>query len=221
MCGRHVTEMSQILWTNPSELLWPNQYRVSGPPPESSPAFSPAWKLDFFHGRLRDLQCHKHDICHPPWDWGVGWYSITQLDFTGKLRSQRAQVQEGRYWGLAYMLWFTGSHLRVCACSVTQMCPTLCDPLDCSPSRLLCPWDFPGKHTGEGLPFLSPGDLPDPAIEPPSLTLADRSFTTELLGKPIFGTSYIWFPNTRFSSKTPKSCHSRVKGGVKLQKCIS
>ena len=35
-----------------------------------------------------------------------------------------------------------------CLCSnvvmlVAQSCPTLCDPMDCSPIRLLCPWDFP------------------------------------------------------------------------------
>ena len=28
--------------------------------------------------------------------------------------------------------------------------PTLCDPMDCSPTRLLCPWDSPGKNTGVG-----------------------------------------------------------------------
>ena len=33
------------------------------------------------------------------------------------------------------------------------------------PARLLCPWDFPGKNTGVGCPFLQ-GDLPDPGIEP-------------------------------------------------------
>ena len=30
---------------------------------------------------------------------------------------------------------------------VAQLCPTLCDPMDCSP-RLLCPWNSPGKNTG-------------------------------------------------------------------------
>ena len=34
------------------------------------------------------------------------------------------------------------------------------------PTRLLCPWDFPGKNTGVGLSFPSPRDLPDPEIEP-------------------------------------------------------
>ena len=33
---------------------------------------------------------------------------------------------------------------------VTQSCPTLCDPMDCSPIWLLRPWDFPGKSTGVG-----------------------------------------------------------------------
>ena len=38
---------------------------------------------------------------------------------------------------------------------VTQSCPTLCDPMDCSPARLLCPWDPPGKKTAVGsLSFL-------------------------------------------------------------------
>ena len=37
------------------------------------------------------------------------------------------------------------------------LCLTLCDPLDCSPPRLLCPWDFPGKNTGVGCHALLQG----------------------------------------------------------------
>ena len=34
---------------------------------------------------------------------------------------------------------------------VSQLCLTLCDPIDCSPpARLLCLWNFPGKNTGVG-----------------------------------------------------------------------
>ena len=36
----------------------------------------------------------------------------------------------------------------------------------------------------EGLPFPSPGNLPDLGIEPTSLALAGRFFVTELPGKP-------------------------------------
>ena len=39
------------------------------------------------------------------------------------------------------------------ACSVAQSCLTLRDPVQ-EPSRLLCPWDFPGKNTGVGCCFL-------------------------------------------------------------------
>ena len=35
-----------------------------------------------------------------------------------------------------------------------QSCPTLCNPRDSSPNRLLCPWDSPGKNTGVGCHFL-------------------------------------------------------------------
>ena len=40
---------------------------------------------------------------------------------------------------------------------VTQLCPTLCDPMDCSPPKLLGPWGFPGKSTGVGCHALLQG----------------------------------------------------------------
>ena len=33
---------------------------------------------------------------------------------------------------------------------VAQLCPTLRDPHGLQPTRLLCPWNFPGKSTGVG-----------------------------------------------------------------------
>ena len=47
---------------------------------------------------------------------------------------------------------------------VTQSCPTLCDPMD--PSRLLCPWDSPGKNTGVGCHFLLQGIFPTQGLNP-------------------------------------------------------
>ena len=49
-------------------------------------------------------------------------------------------------------------------------------------TRLLCLWDFSRQEYWGGLPFSSPGDLPNPGIEPPSPespALAGRLFTTE------------------------------------------
>ena len=65
------------------------------------------------------------------------------------------------------MLRETACSPGVRAYSVAQLCPTLCDPLDCSPpgsSGL----GFPRQEYWSGWPFPAPGDLPDPGIEPTS-----------------------------------------------------
>ena len=45
---------------------------------------------------------------------------------------------------------------------------------------------FSRKEDWSGLPFLSPGDLPDPGIEPQSPTFQADALTSELPGKPTF-----------------------------------
>ena len=66
---------------------------------------------------------------------------------------------------------------------VTQSCPTLCDPMDCSLPGSSC-MGFSRQEYWSGLPFLSPGDLPDPGIEPRSLALQADALTSEPPGKP-------------------------------------
>ena len=65
---------------------------------------------------------------------------------------------------------------------VTQSCPTLCDPMDCTceapPSM-----GFSMQEYRSGLRFPTPGDLPDPGIEPRSPELQADS----LLSKPQKG----------------------------------
>ena len=53
---------------------------------------------------------------------------------------------------------------------VAQLCLALCNPTDCSPQAPLCT-EFSRKEYWSGLPFSSPGDLPNPGIEPRSLAL--------------------------------------------------
>ena len=48
------------------------------------------------------------------------------------------------------------------------------------------PMGFPRQEYWTELPFLSPGDLPDPGIKPRSPALADGFFTTDPPGKPKF-----------------------------------
>ena len=50
---------------------------------------------------------------------------------------------------------------------------------------------FPSQEYWSGLPFHSPGDLPDPGIEPTSPALAGGYFTSEPPGKP-YGVNKKW-----------------------------
>ena len=54
----------------------------------------------------------------------------------------------------------------VCAKSL-QLCPSLCNPVDCNPPGLLS-MGFSRQEYWSGLPFPSQGDLPDPGIKPTS-----------------------------------------------------
>ena len=71
------------------------------------------------------------------------------------------------------------------ACSVTQLGPTLCNTMGCSPPGSSLSVRFPRQENWSGLPFPSLGDLLDPAIEPESPALAGGFFTFEPSGKPL------------------------------------
>ena len=60
---------------------------------------------------------------------------------------------------------------------VTQSCPTLCDPMDCSPPGSSAK-EFSRQRYWSGLSFPSPGDLPDPGMESVSPALAGGFFTS-------------------------------------------
>ena len=51
--------------------------------------------------------------------------------------------------------------------------------------------EFPRQEYWSGLPFPSPGDLPNPGIEPESPALAGGFFPIEPPGKPIFSCKFI------------------------------
>ena len=73
---------------------------------------------------------------------------------------------------------------------VAQSCPALCDPWTVAhqapPSM-----GFSRQECWSGLPFPSPGDLPDPGIKPSSLILQADALTSAPPGKPFVS---LWFP---------------------------
>ena len=61
-------------------------------------------------------------------------------------------------WTQAYKCLLNILILIMCA-DLLQLCRTLCDPMDCSPSGS-CPWDSPGKYIGVDCHALFQGLFP-------------------------------------------------------------
>ena len=64
----------------------------------------------------------------------------------------------------------------------SESCSVVSDSL--GPHGLYSPWNSAGHNTGVGKSFPSPGDLPNPGIEPRSSTLQADSSSAEPQGKP-------------------------------------
>ena len=56
------------------------------------------------------------------------------------------------------------SNIKCVHAKSLQSCPTLCNPMD--PTRLLYPWDSPGKNTGTGCHALHQGIFPTQGSNP-------------------------------------------------------
>ena len=54
---------------------------------------------------------------------------------------------------------------------VTQLCPTVCDPMDCNLLGSFCPRNVSRQEHWSGQPFPSQRDLADPGIKPRSPAL--------------------------------------------------
>ena len=67
-----------------------------------------------------------------------------------------------------------------CRCQVASVVSDSVRPHRRQPTRLLCPWDFFRLEYWSGLPFPSPGDLPDAGIEHRSPALQADFLPTEI-----------------------------------------
>ena len=100
--------------------------------------------------KLCVINIQKHEICCL---WGRGMEGGT-LRFSFFITNNTLSLLIVNAEGVA-----PKSLTRIMRC--TQSCPTLCDPVDCSPpARLLCPWNSPDKNTGVGCHLLLPGVFP-------------------------------------------------------------
>ena len=87
---------------------------------------------------------------------------------------------------------------------VTQSRPTLCDPMGCSPPGSSVHGVLPARIL-KWIAISSPGDLPDPGIEPGSPALQADSLPSEPPGKPV--------QETWVQSPVPENprCHGAAK----------
>ena len=117
----------------------------------------------------------------------LGWTGLISLQSKGLSRDfSNTTVQRHQFFSAQSSLC-SNSHIHndywknhESESEVAQSCPTLCDPVDCSlPGSM----GFSRQEYWSGLPFPSPGDLPDPGIEPRFPSLQADTLTSELPGK--------------------------------------
>ena len=90
-------------------------------------------------------------------------------------------------------------------CVCAQLCPVLCDPMDCTPPGSSVHGIFPGKNTGAGCHFLPQGISPPGDHTQVSCVscIAGRLFTIELHGKMLI------FTDSQISTRTRGWSHIR------------
>ena len=76
--------------------------------------------------------------------------------------------------------WWTLGNLCICVCACSFSCVRFFVTLWTVASQGPLSMGFSRQEYWSGLPFPSPGDLPDPGIKPASSALASGFFTTKL-----------------------------------------
>ena len=97
------------------------------------------------------------------WTWV--WASSRSWWWTG--RPGVLQSMESQGVGHCWVTELNWTELIAAAAKSLQSCPTL-RPHGLQPTRLLCPWDSPGKNTGVGCHFLLQLNWLDPRYSSPS-----------------------------------------------------
>ena len=128
-------------------------------------------------------------LCNPivcPWNFlskntEVGCHSLLQMIFLTQVLNQG--LLHCRLIFFFFFIWTVREAQQIYS-EVAQSCPTLCDPWTIAHQAPLS-MGFSRQEYWSGLPLPSPGDLPDPGIEPRSPTLQADALTSALPGKPL------------------------------------
>ena len=150
------------------------------------------------HGILQQVGCHAllQEIfptqgLHPCLPWQVGSLHSHPMDRGAWEGATSIGLQRVRQdWSNLAHTHCLGSPRKVYVlCLVAQSCPTLCDPMDCSPQSPLSMGILHGQEWvheyWSGLPYPSPWYLPDPGVTPRSPALQADSLLSESPGKSI------------------------------------
>ena len=79
---------------------------------------------------------------------------------------------------------------------VAQSCPALCDPMDCT--RLLCPWNSPGKNIGAGSHSLLQGIFPAQRLNLDLLHCRQILYCLSHEGSPLYYDRYYFKKSVTF-----------------------
>ena len=112
--------------------------------------------------------------------WKIPWTEKhCRLQSKGLQRVGHSWTQAPTLQKNIYHSW---SKIRKVKVLVTQSCLTLCNPMDWSPPGF-SPMEFSRQDYWSQLPYLSPGDLPNPGIKPVSPALQADSLPPVQPGK--------------------------------------
>ena len=135
------------------------------------------------------LQAHSQNNCLKQWFWNSTNLLFISMFISAVIKAdlifKKFIIIFWNQWNLIPGLWLlampnSSSGSVLCVLSHVQLFFT---PWTVAPQDPLS-MRFPRLEYWSGLPFPSPGDLPDPGMEPASPGLAGRFLTTEPPGKP-------------------------------------
>ena len=145
----------------------------------------PQWAVWMVDGKFQECFQQMSDV-----SWCLLWKAPFGLCLETGCSERQEEKPEARLQGVVMIWerwWWLGPQWQQRGCGrvlVAKSCPTFATPwtVACQASLFM---GFSRQEYWSGLPFPSPGDLPNPGIEPGSPMLQVDSLPTEPPGRPI------------------------------------